>query len=1088
MKQPTAVVIRGLALAGNLALVVGAPARAAPQSGPTSSASSDVHTLPLIEGEDLRFSRLSTAQGLSQTRVERIVQDDRGFMWFATQYGLNRYDGYTFKVFSHDRARETSLSCVYIRALFKDRSGTLWVGCNQFLDRYNAATETFTHYALGNRRTDQPPVLVTSINQDRTGALWLSTDDGLYRLDALTGHLTHFAHDASNAASLSSNHVHMTAEDHDARFWLSDGGSIEEFDRGTGKVLRRIRVTQAAFPPVRVLEDHSGVLWVMYVPDGRESGLAVLDRATNRLIRYQIHERGSGNPITVGINDGVEDRDNTIWLATNGAGLLRLDRDRRVLVRYRNRPSDLESIAEDRVIALATDREGNIWAGLHAMSPNVFRPTPSFMPLLRNLTNPNSFGETFINAIYEDRQNVLWTSVTGALVRVDRESGRHALFHLPNHVDGHDIISITQDATGAFWLGTVSGGLNRFDANTGAFTTYRHQAADPSSLSDDVVSRLLIDHRGRFWVATWDGLDRFDPATRRFVVYKNLAPALPELFYNVVEDPDGFLWLGGSAGLSRFDPATGQFTVYSHVPDDPRSLSDNVVTSVLISHAGTVWASTENGLNRLDRATGTFMTYHTPDGLPSNAVSCLLEDALGRIWMSTTRGLSRFDPATTTFRNYSIADGVPAGDLSGWDACFRSRTGEMFFGGFSGGVAFDPERISDRSDAPPIVLTDFDISGRAVPMGPQSPLTRSITYTDSVALTHAQNVFSLTFAALSYVNPSGIRYRYKLDGIDPDWVEVGSDRRTVTYTTLPAGQYTFRAQVAASPGLWGSDGVALRVAVLPAWWATIWFRTLAVLAAVVFLWWMHVIRLRRASAEIRVRLEERFGERERIARELHDTVLQGAYGLILRFQAVAERMPSSDPTRHTIEDTLVRAERVIAEGRMRVDGLRTQSDDGGGLQTALSGVATEVDPGSDAELSVFSEGRPRALHTIVRDEVYWIAREAILNALRSARARKVEVELSYRADLIVRVRDDGRGFDPALLTAGGRPGHWGIRGMKERARRIGAAFDIWTGPDAGTEVSLKIPGAVAYREPPARSHRWWPPWSRGQASGSAGPE
>jgi signal transduction histidine kinase len=345
-------------------------------------------------------------------------------------------------------------------------------------------------------------------------------------------------------------------------------------------------------------------------------------------------------------------------------------------------------------------------------------------------------------------------------------------------------------------------------------------------------------------------------------------------------------------------------------------------------------------------------------------------------------------------------------------------------------------------------------------------------------------VFSLTFVALSYVNPSAIRYRYRLEGIDPNWVEVGSDRRTVTYTTLPAGHYTFRVQVAASPGLWGRDGVALDVSVLPAWWASLWFRTLGVLAGAALLWTMHVVRLRRASAEVRARLEERFGERERIARELHDTVLQGTYGLILRFQAVAERMPSSDPTRSTIEDTLVRAERVIAEGRMRVDGLRAQSDDGRGLQTALSSVARDVALDSDAAVSVFSEGRPRALHTIVRDEVYWIAREAIVNALRSALAKKVEVELSYGpADLRVRIRDDGRGIDPSVLDAGGRAGHWGLRGMKERARRIGAAFDIWTGAGVGTEVSLKIPAAVAYREPRVRS-RWWPRWPVGRSSRS----
>jgi ligand-binding sensor domain-containing protein/signal transduction histidine kinase len=1088
MSRRLALVVRGLVLPLVLVVVLQAPVRAAPQlgsKGVVSRAGAAVEVLPLIESDDLRFSRLSTAQGLSQTRVAQIVQDDRGFMWFGTQYGLNRYDGYTYKVFTHDPARDTSLSCVYIseRALFKDRSGSLWVGCDQFVDRYDAATETFTHYRLGDRRGDQPPVRVSSISQDHADAIWLSTDDGLYRLDSMTGRTAHFGHDPSDPRSLSSNDVKMTAEDRDSRFWLSDGGYIEEFDRNTGQVVQRIRVAESPLRPVLFFEDHFGIFWVVYKAEG-ESGLAVLDRAANRLTRYVIRERDSDETFTAGIYAGVEDQNHTVWLATGGAGLLKFDRDRRILIRYRNHPSDVESIAEDRLIALAPDREGNVWIGFNAMPPNVVQTKPSFVPLLRNPANPHSFGEAFINAIYEDRSGRLWTSMTGALVRVDRESDRHAFFRPPGSKNRYDIISITEDPAGALWVGTSGGGLKRFDAKTGAFTTFRHVATDPSSLSHDVVSRLLVDRKGRFWVATWNGLDRFDPAMQRFVVYKTVAEDVPERFYNVVEDDDGSLWLGGAAGLSHFDPATGQFTVYSHVGS---TLSDNAVTSVLVDHAGTVWASTENGLNRLDAARHTFVVYHAKDGLPSDAVSCLLEDTSGRLWMSTTRGLSRFDPATSVFRNYSIADGVPGGDLSGWDACFKSRTGEMFFGGFSGGVAFHPERVVDRTYVPPVVLTDFEVAGRTVPIGPQSPLTRSITYTNTVNLTHAQNVFALTFVALSYVNPSALRYRYKLEGIDPNWVEVGSDRRTVTYTTLPAGHYMFRVQVAASPGLWGSDGVALHVSVLPAWWATVWFRTLGVLAGAALLWTMHVVRLRRASAGVRARLEERFSERERIARELHDTVLQGAYGLILRFQAVAERMPSSDPTRNSIEDTLVRAERVIAEGRMRVDGLRTQSDDGPGLQTALSAVAKDVAPGSDVEVRVFSEGRTRALPTIVRDEVYWIAREAIVNALRSAHARTVEVELAYRrTDLYVRIRDDGRGIDPSVLEAGGRAGHWGIRGMKERARRIGAALDVWTGAGVGTEVALKIPAAVAYREPRLRSHRWWPRWP-GRSSTSEPP-
>ena len=390
--------------------------------------------------------------------------------------------------------------------------------------------------------------------------------------------MTRYAHDDGDAFTLGSNDIKMTGEDRDGRFWVSDGGQLEEFDRQRGRVLRRIRVIESGRRPVLFLEDHAGVFWIMYMHEGEESGLAVLDRATNRLTRYTIRERDSGKPITAGIYSGVEDQGQTLWFATSGSGVLKFDRDRRLLVRYRNYPSDIESLADDRVIALATDREGNVWAGLHAMAPNVFRGRPSFLPLLRNAEHPDSFGEAFINAVYEDSRGTLWTSTTGALVRVDRGAGHHAFYRPPGPGLDHDIIAITEDRGGAMWVGTVGAGLNRFDPVTGAFTTYRHNPADPQSLSDDVVSRLLVDRRGTLWATTWNGLDRFDPRTNRFIVYKHDVAGIPERFWNIVEAPDGALWLGGTAGLHRFDPDTGSFTVYGHLPEDVKTLSDNTVT------------------------------------------------------------------------------------------------------------------------------------------------------------------------------------------------------------------------------------------------------------------------------------------------------------------------------------------------------------------------------------------------------------------------------------------------------------------------------------------------------------------------------
>jgi len=291
--------------------------------------------LPVTDGEDIRFSHLSTKAGLSQTRVAQIVQDDEGFLWFGTQFGLNRYDGYNFKVFVHDPTRENSLSCAFVYSLFKDRDGTLWVGCNNDVDRFDRMSETFTHYRIAPAGSEGLPVTVWGISQDHTGALWLSTGSGMYRLDPATGRMAHYGHDPMNSSSLSSNDVKSTREDSGHRFWVADGDNLEEFDRGQGKVLLRVPLTgltelgqRNAMSNLSFYEDHLGVFWIIYTTGGHGSGLAVFDRATNRLTRYSIYDQKSGRELSSGIMAAVEDLNKTLWLATKSDGLLQFDRER----------------------------------------------------------------------------------------------------------------------------------------------------------------------------------------------------------------------------------------------------------------------------------------------------------------------------------------------------------------------------------------------------------------------------------------------------------------------------------------------------------------------------------------------------------------------------------------------------------------------------------------------------------------------------------------------------------------------------------------------------------------------------------------
>jgi PAS domain S-box-containing protein len=789
--------------------------------------------LPVVDGKDIRFTRLSTEDGLSQTMVWQIVQDDQGFMWFGSQYGLNRYDGYKFKVFKHEPGVANSLSGVYISSLFKDRSGTLWIGCDEFLDRFDPVTETFTHYRIDTQGTQGETVPVTHISQDHMGMLWLATTRGLHRFDPSTGQTIRYRHDPNNPFSLSSDWIKASGEDRTGTFWVGTGEGLDAFDRDTGKVTLHVPLHERG--EMSFYEDRSGVFWIVHHTG---AGIAAFDRKTNTLTHYSFHGGHFSDALPTGALAMLEDRDGTLWFGTMGDGLLKFDRKGRKFIRYRNDPTNPESLAENDVAALFQDREGNIWAGLHTMAPNRFATRPPFFEKFKHEPgNPNSLSGTMVNGIYEDREGILWISAINALNRVDRKTGEYTFYQTAGPGVSPRPIAIIEDRSGFLWVGSDLHGLTRFDPKTGPLETFRHSPTDRFSLSNDLVDRLIIDHTGTLWATTFGGLDRFDPATSHFTVYKPDEQSGAEQDIELKEDRQGALWVGtNSSGLQRFDPNTGQFTaIYKHNENDPTSLSNNRVNSVLFDHSGGMWVGTQNGLGKFEPKTGGFKTYYEQDGLSGNLVSCILEDERGNLWMSTNNGLSQFDPSKQTFRNYSAADGLPGADLTGWGACFKSSSGEMFFGGFSGGVAFHPDKVVDSPYVPPVVLTDFRLFDRPVTVGADSPLSKSIGYTSALSLSHDQNVFSLEFSALSYFNPATNRYRYKLEGLDRQWHEVGSNQRLATYTTLPAGMYAFRVQGATSRGAWSEPGLGLSVEILPPWWNTWWFRAVCVAASLVLL-------------------------------------------------------------------------------------------------------------------------------------------------------------------------------------------------------------------------------------------------------------
>lgn len=1020
--------------------------------------------LPVTDASDIRFIRVSFGsfrKEPSYNRVHSIIQDKLGFLWFGTQGKLQRYDGYDIREYPEGPDAPSS---VFTYSLFMDRRNIFWGGWD-WLDRFDPVKESFKRYTAD----EFFKAGVVSTTEDRQGVLWFSTTEGLIRMDTETGRMIQYQHNAIDPTSLSSNSVRGAFETKDGQFWAATTNGLDRFDRRTAKVKQHIPLPPdfPAFDPNPVLttyflEDHAGALWMTF---SYGYGLARVNPESGTLTFYSLDGTGKDNTLQAGARAIVETPDGALWIGTTASGILKLNRERTQFTRYRNNPADPNSLSGDQVHGLFLDREGNMWAGTNGAGVNRFSPRPSpFNVYQHEVGDPNSLDSNYTTSIFEDSRGVLWIGSLSALGQLDRKTRKMTFIRSaggPGELSSTWIIAMAEDRSGNLWFGTVGAGLNRLDRKTGKFKVFRHDPANPRSLSHDTVRKIFVDHTGAIWVGTEDGLNEFDAKTESFRSYKAGIRPVDSRVHDIVEDAQGMLWLATqSVGLMSFNPKSRQFTLYRHTAE-PGSLSDDATTSICIDHTGAIWVATANGLDRFDPVKKTFTAYHERDGLAGDNVASILEGDSGELWVSTNKGLSRFDIKNKIFKNYYVSDGIAGNEFFNYASAFKSRTGEMFFSSYAGVTAFFPRDVVDNRYVPPVVITDLRVSGKSLPIGGNSPLSRSVPFTDSVKLSNNENVISLQFSALSYTNPDGNRYRYRLDGLETAWNESGSDQRVITYSLVP-GDYVFHVQGSNSRGIWNEQGTSLQIVILPPWWSTAWFRLFAVSAAFALLVYLYRRRVAVMARQYSMRLEERVGERVRIARELHDTLLQTIQGLMLRLQAVHEMLPPGE-AKDELEQTMEIGDQAIIEGRKTVHDLRfPQTQE---LAQAVRTLGDELARGSNATFRLVVEGPTGKLHPMVRDELFRIGGEALRNAFTHARARQVEAEITFGDQLFrMRIRDDGQGISTEILKEG-RSGHFGLAGMRERATQIGAKLTIWSAVGAGTEIDATIPGSIAYAKP-----------------------
>lgn len=782
-----------------------------------------------------RFRRIGLDDGLSQAGAQCLIQDRTGFLWAGTQDGLNRYDGYSFKVFRNEAGNPASLADNDVRSLLEDREGTLWVGTfANGLCRFDRITETFKLYPprVGDPR-GLPGGNVRVIFEDRDGSLWVGTNAGLCRYDRAADNFIRMEGNGVPSA-LVNGVVQAIAQDGQGRLWFgTEAGGLHRLET-TGKYASFAATpgNPQGLPDNSVLclkIVRSGEVWI-----GTENGAARCDPRTDTFRPFLPdikNSRAVGGKLVRSI---VEDAGRRIWLATDN-GLSLFDTARGEFDSFRADPLLPESLSANDLQSLLVDRQGLLWVGAFGGGLCVYNPdVERFTTHRRESARPDALCSDFIWSFTEDPAGALWIGTDDGLARYDRSADSYKTYRhdpaRPDSLSGNTILAVLTDRTGAVWAGTRSDGLCRYDAKTDGFKCYRTDPKNPRAIGSNAIRGLFEDRAGNLWICTrGGGISRYDRATDTFATYRrapgDTASPIPDDVRTIAEDANGMLWLGTyGAGLVRFDPVKTEFKGYRNDPRDPGSISDNTIWAIDIDKTGIFWVGTSNGgLNRFDPVTERFEAFRTPQGLPNDLVLGILQDGAGNLWISTNHGISRFDPATRAFRNYDNADGLQSNEFCS-GAAFKARDGEMFFGGVKGFNSFRPERVTDSAYVPPVVITGFRKFNQP------AKLDRAITETREIVVTWRDNFVTFEFASLCFTDPRKNRYAFKLEGFDTGWIPAGT-QRTATYTNLDGGTYVFRVKGSNGDGVWNEEGATIRLVVVPPPWKRWWAYLLYVVAA-----------------------------------------------------------------------------------------------------------------------------------------------------------------------------------------------------------------------------------------------------------------
>jgi signal transduction histidine kinase/streptogramin lyase len=977
--------------------------------------------------------------------------------------------------FVHTSWTEKDGAPINARALAQTQDGYLWIGTTAGLFRFDGVRFTAFEPPAGE---SLPVTRVRRLLATRDGALWIVWTVGpVSRLQ--NGHLTSYSEKDGLPATTA------LGESADGTIIAATVKGLSRFERGTWKDVAK----EWNFPgkQARALYfDKTGALWVatedraVYMPPGQrrfvDPGNAVgslfnfaqapdgavwvseVGRSAHTLRRE--HEATPDTEVRVGALWVSFDRDGSLWVGSGGDGLRRVPRPDRVSGKSIAQfgPGAEQFTAKDGlsdavVVAVLEDREGNIWCatekGLDRFRQGAF--------LAVDIPHPDGF-----RGVFATKDGYLWTlsSSPGEIVRISPNGAKEA-------IDKGGLSGACEDESGTLW---IRGGNQIFRFRERHFSLFQL----PHDLELINLRAITCDHAGGVWLLDEQrGLFRLaDGGLAKIADFSGPFYIDPILF----ADSRGRVWLGQSDWIKMFDHGSKRRFGASD------GLSPKLIRVFAEDQAENVWVGGDGGLAKFDR--DRFRSLSRSNGLPLQSVFGLVEDDDGYWWIACDAGVLRIrdeelDRALSDssyrvhYELFNQLDGLP-GRPAGQVLPRLAKTGDgRVWVATSNGIAYvDPRRIPRNAVPPPVRVESLKVNGK------------EIAAANGLVLSPGSNDLEIDYTALSFTIPERVRYKYKLEGHDSDWRDVGG-RREADYGGLGPKNYRFRVIAANESGVWNEAGASFDFSIAPAYYQTHWFQAACIVAFLASLWGLYRLRLRQVAHQMtnqfNLRLEERVGERTRIARELHDTLLQSFQGLLFELQAARNLFAKRpEDAIRTLDGAIGSAEAAIAEGRDAIQDLRVGSDVRSDLAHLLRATGRELSDAQDphgnlATVRLTVEGSPQTLSPVLQDEIYRIGREILRNAFHHARATKIETEIRYDDRMLrLRIRDDGIGIDPKVLDEGARPGHWGLSGIRERAKVVGAKLDLWSEAGAGTEVQVSVPAAIAYvKTREARAFRWF---------------